>query len=155
MCVTVNLAAAILPILQRHAATKLEQAGRWDARRLALADELRNGLAGGDAVEGLNQNTDDAQRDSFPDELDSFWRVLVAFEKVALGGHLLRGGKVSPARGATEQPYPWMLHAAAGAIQDAARAGDDAAQQMGDVVTDFLCTRNPPYRRLGWHAHAA
>ena len=112
MHVTSDIAKLVLPILAAHAANLLENAPGGDQRRADLAVDLRAAKAGANAVEGLNQNTDDKGHETFPDELDTFWRILVAFEENALGGSILRGGTIEPPRNGVELPATWMLHAA-------------------------------------------
>ena len=149
MQVSKTMALAILPILQNHAADML--ARNMDPRAVELAQLLRHQKAGGNAIEGLNQNIDDDKRSQWDETLDTFWRVLVSFEENALGGHIIRGGAVRPfpiGGRETEQPYPWMLHAAAQAIQARAAGGDLAAQALTDTAEVFLQVSIPPYRHL-------
>lgn len=137
MNVTKTVAAAVLPILCSHAARLLDGAPGGDPRRAALATDLRAGKAGGNAVESLNQNTDDAGHNTLPAELDSLWRVLCAFERIALDGELRRGGAVDLLRGAAEQPHPWMLNQAADAIAAEAALGNAAALGFGQLQQDY------------------
>jgi len=148
MHVTSDMAKLVLPILAAHAAGLLENAPDDDQRRTDLARDLRATKAGANAVEGLNQNTDDKGHETFPDELDTFWRILVAFEENALGGAILRGGTIKPPRNGVEQPAAWMLHAAANAIELAAATGDQAALDLANIARDFHSATLSPYEQI-------
>jgi hypothetical protein len=148
MHVTSDMAKLVLPILAAHAASLLEKAPGGDQRRADLAHDLRAAKAGGNAIEGLAQNTDDEGHETFPEELDTFWRVLVTFEENALGGSILRGGTIDPPRNGIEQPAPWMLNAAANVIELAAAMGDQAALDLADLASDFHAVDLQPCDRI-------
>ena len=135
--ITQDVAAQVLGVLQRKAALLLEQSSKSDPRRAELATLIRRSEAGGNAVEGLNQNSDDTQHETLPPWLDSGWRVLCSFEQIALGGDIVKGVGIQPSRHGVEAAKSWVLHDAAQAIDEAAAHGDVIALGLAAVAEEF------------------
>ena len=135
--VTREEAQSVLPILQAHAAYQLDQMRSKPAG--TIAEGLRAGTCGGNEIERLEQNIEYG----LPESLDNFWRVLMTFEQLALGGEIEGPGRIAIIRGTVPQPYPWMLRAAGQAMRD---QGSHSRGRLGDLAEEYCATRSPSRR---------
>lgn len=141
--VTTEIALEVLPILREFAARQLTACDETKRAGLPLALQLKTGRAGGLDLESFGEYFPG----DMPPALNDFWKTMMAFEDMGLGGFMSGGVMVRPSTSLVELDSS-MLSQAAGAIEQLSFDGYEPAASAIRFIEPMRSIRRPAANRL-------